>query len=160
MLTEVTVLSPGPTGLSAVYGGRIRGRSVTVSGTSRSKDGFLGECVQALRGVIELTDATLTRCAGSAVEVSNSTVRLTGVDAEGGSAGCLIFIEGSQATIHGSRCFGRGPGLVAASASQARVSMNRWDVDPAFFVECAAGARVAVEYGEQVREPCTPSTAR
>jgi hypothetical protein len=45
---------------------------------------------------------------------------------------------------------------VAAATSQATVAWSRWDVDPVFYVECAAGARVHLGPGEHGRAPCTP----
>jgi hypothetical protein len=155
-LEAVVVVAPGPSGLSASYGGRITGSGVSVSGASE-QGGVLGACVQSLKGAIHLSGSELLGCAGAALEASGGTVVLDGVEAEGGSAGCLVLLDGAQAELQGNRCTGRGPGLVAASGSTATARWNRWRTDPALYVECATGARVRLLAGEEVREPCPPA---
>ena len=35
--------------------------------------------------------------------------------------------------------------------------MNRWWIDPVFWVDCGSGARVALGDGERARAPCSGS---
>lgn len=152
-LEGVVVRSPGPTGIAVSLGGRLDGVEVTVAGATE-EGGLLGSCVQAIRGPVRLHGATLLGCAGAAVEASGATIALSGVDASGGSAGCLVLLNGARADLEGNLCAGRGPGLVAAGGATAQARANRWWTDPVFLVDCASGARVALGRGETAREPC------
>ncbi len=146
-LEGVVVRAPGPTGISVSAGGRVEGRDVTVAGTSE-RDGYLGDCVQAIRSTVRLEGATLARCGGAAVEVSGGEIALTATDSSGGSAGCIVLVNGARADLVGNLCAGRGPGLVVASASRARTRAGRWWTDPVLWVDCASGARVEVGRGD------------
>lgn len=157
-LEAVLVASPGPTGIAVSQGGRVEGRDVSIGGAVE-RGGFLGDCVQVLKGEVRLASSELLRCGGAALEASGGSVALDGVEAEGGLAGCLVLLDGARAEIQGNRCSGRGPGLVAASGSTATLGMNRWRVEPVFLVECETGARVRLLYGprgEESGEPCSP----
>ncbi len=156
-IEDAVVRSPGPTGLSVAGNARVEARALDVSGATETGGKFLGDCVQIRRGTFGLSGGTLTRCGGAAVEASAGEVHLRGVDASGGEAGCLVFVEKAQARLEGNRCLRRGPGIVAASGAQVRASMNRWLVDPVLWVECGSGARVYLGVGESSREPCTKS---
>jgi hypothetical protein len=152
-LEAVVIRAPGPTGILVSRGGVVEGLEVTVAGATE-EGGLLGACAQVIRGTLRLTGATLVGCAGAAVEASGGEVRLRGVDAAGGAAGCLVLVEGAAGDLEGNLCAGRGPGLVVAGRSRARLVANRWWTDPALWVECGAGARVEVGRGEQVTQPC------
>jgi hypothetical protein len=152
-LDAVVIRSPGPAGIAVSGGGRVEGVEVTVAGAVESQ-GFLGDCAQVIRGTLHLAGATLVRCAGAAVEASGGEVRLDGVDATGGSAGCIILVNGAVADLRGNLCTGRGPGLVVASRSQARLVANRWWTDPVLWADCGAGVRVEVGRGERLKPPC------
>lgn len=152
-LEAVTIRSPGPSGIGVSGGGAVEATGVTVAGATES-DGFLGGCVEVLHGKLRLSGATLVGCGGTAVEVSGGDVSLRGVDASGGSAGCLVFLEGANAELQGNVCGGRGPGLVLVGGSKATAIANRWWTDPAMWVDCASGARATLGRGEVVREPC------
>jgi hypothetical protein len=116
--------------------------------------GLLGTCVQVIRGLVDLEGATLVRCAGAALEASRGELRLRGVDATGGAAGCLVLVNGTVAELAGNLCAGRGPGLVVADQSRARLVANRWWTDPVLWADCGAGARVEVGRGEKMKAPC------
>jgi hypothetical protein len=152
-LEAVVIRDPGPSGISLAAGASLSAVAVTVAGVSEAS-GFPGACVQAIRGDLAVEGATLVRCAGVAVEASGGALALRGVDAVGGQAGCLAFVNGADASLSGNLCVGRGPGLVLASGSRARAEMNRWWTDPVFWVECGSGARVRLGRGETAREPC------
>ena len=153
-LDAVVVRSPGPSGLSVSHGGRVEGTDVTIAGAATEGGGLLGTCVQVIRGSLALTGATLVRCAGAALEASGGTIRLAGVDATGGAAGCLVLVNGASAQLEGNLCTGRGPGLVVASRASARLVANRWWTDPVLWADCSGGARVEVGRGETLRPPC------
>jgi hypothetical protein len=153
-LEEVVVRSPGPAGLSVLGAAQVTGRGLEISGATEAEGGFLGDCVQLRRGALALTGGDLTRCGGAAVEALGGSIDLRGVDATGGEAGCLVFLEKANARLDGNRCVKRGPAVVASSGSQVRASMNRWLVDPVLWVECGSGARVYLGVGESAREPC------
>jgi len=158
-LDGVLVASPGPAGIAVSYGGRVEGRDVSVGGTVE-RGGFPGACVQVLKGEVRLASSELLHCGGAALEASGGTVALDGVEAEGGTAGCLVLLDGARAELQGNHCAGRGPGLVAASGSTAALRMNQWSVDPVFLVECETGSRVRLVYGPrgtESREPCSPA---
>jgi len=124
------------------------------------RGGFPGACVQVLKGEVRLASSELLHCGGAALEASGGTVALDGVEAEGGTAGCLVLLDGARAELQGNHCAGRGPGLVAASGSTAALRMNQWSVDPVFLVECETGSRVRLVYGPrgtESREPCSPA---
>lgn len=157
VVEDAVVRTPGPSGVSIVGGAKVDARALDVSGATESGNGILGDCVQLRRGTLAITGATLTRCGGAAVEASAATVDLRGVDATGGEAGCLVFIEKSSARLQGDRCFGRGPGVVAASGAQVHATLDRWLVDPVLWVECGSGARVYLGVGESARQPCQKS---
>jgi hypothetical protein len=152
-LEAVVIRSPGPSGISVSHGGRLEGVEVTVAGTVE-REGLLGDCVQVIGGSVRLAGATLVRCGGAAVEASRGEVRLDGVDATGGAAGCVVLVDGAAGALTGNLCAGRGPGLVVASRAQARLVANRWWTDPALWVDCGAGARVEVGRGEALSPPC------
>lgn len=154
-LEAVVIRAPGPAGLTVSSGGRVDGVDVTVAGATEEK-GFLGACVQVIRGTLRLAAATLVRCAGAAVEASGGDVRLEGMDATGGAAGCVVLLEGARGTLEGNLCAGRGPGLAVASGARARLVANRWRADPPLWVDCAGGATVELGRGELVASPCVP----
>jgi hypothetical protein len=153
-LEDLVLRSPGPAGLSVVGDARVEVRSLDVSGASELEGGILGDCVQVRHGTLTIEAAVLTRCAGAAIEALGSTVEARGVDATGGEAGCMVFLDQARARLAGNRCVGRGPGIVAASGAQVAASMNRWLVDPVLWVECGSGARVYLGVGENSRQPC------
>lgn len=152
-LEAVTIRAPGPSGIAVSAGGRVEGADVTVTGAVESQ-GFLGDCAQVIRGSLRLAGATLARCAGAAIEASGGEVSLSGVDAAGGAAGCVVLLDRASAALEGNLCAGRGPGLVLASGARATAVANRWWTDPVFWVDCGSGARVKLGRGETVREPC------
>ncbi len=152
-LDAVTIRAPGPSGIVVSAGGRVEGVGVTVAGASESS-GFLGDCAQVIRGTLRLEGSTLLGCAGAAVEASGGEIALAGVDATGGTAGCLILVNGASATLHGNLCAGRGPGLVVGSGARATAAANRWWTDPVLWVDCGSGARVQLGRGETARQPC------
>jgi hypothetical protein len=158
LLEEVVIRAPGPSGLSVQGRAQVDARSLDVSGASEAAGGFLGDCIQLRRGGLQLTAASLTRCGGAAVEALGGTEDLRAVDASGGSAGCLIFLQGAAARLEGNRCVGRGPAVVSAGGAQVTAAMNRWRTDPVFWVECGSGARVRLGPGEAVKEPCRQGT--
>jgi hypothetical protein len=151
-LWAVTVAAPGPAGL-VLSAGRLSGEGVTVAGPAR--EGTASACVEALGGELALGASELFRCGGTGVTASRARVRLDGVDVEGGASGCVTLVDGARADLQGVRCTARGPGLYAGSGATAQLRMNRWLVDPALVVECGAGSRVDLLYGESVRQPCT-----
>jgi hypothetical protein len=155
-LTVVTIRAPGPSGLSVTGTARVEASGLVVSGATEEQ-GFLGDCVQVRRGSLTLSGATLAHCGGAALEASGGEVKLRGVDAAGGSAGCLAFVDRATGDLSGTRCTGQGPALVAASGSQVTARMDRWLVDPVLWVDCGSGARVRLGAGEQVAEPCHQS---
>ena len=159
-LDDVVIRAPGPTGI-AVNGGEVTARDVEVAGARelpatgvRGADGILGDCVQVLRGAVRLESSGLSRCGGTALSASGGTVRLDGVDAQGGAAGGLALIDGARGDLRGNWVTGRGPGLVAAGGAQIDATFNRWRTDPVFWVECGAGARVRLGFGEHAAQPC------
>jgi hypothetical protein len=152
-LEGVVVRAPGPTGVSVSHGGRLDAVELTVAGAVEHGVA-LGDCVQVLRGEVRIHGATLLGCAGAAVEASGGTVALSGADASGGVAGCLVLVNGATADLGGNLCAGRGPGLVAASGAHATARWNRWWTDPVFWVECGSGASVALGRGETAKPPC------
>jgi hypothetical protein len=154
-LDAVVIRSPGPAGISVSEGARVVGVDVTVAG-AREEQGVVGDCVQVIRGELRLEGATLVRCAGAALETSGGKVRLDGVDASGGAAGCLILMNGADADLSANLCAGRGPGLVVSSRSRARLVANRWWTDPLLWAECGAGVQVEVGRGETLKTPCAP----
>ncbi len=155
-LESVAIAAPGPVGLAASFGARVEARDLSVSGAAEESRGMLGDCILSLRAHIVVREAVIWRCAGAAVDVSGGTARLDGIDARGGSAGCIVLADGARAELDGDRCAGRGPSVVAASGATATARMNRWRADPAFLVECESGARIHLAEGEEVREPCRP----
>jgi hypothetical protein len=159
-LEDLVVRSPGPAGLSVLGTARVEAQRLDISGAAEEQGGILGDCVQVRRGALRLWASTLTRCGGAAVEALGGEVELRGVDAVGGEAGCLVFLEKSLAELHGDRCTRRGPALVAASGAQIRASMDSWLADPALWVECGSGARVHLGVGEAVQEPCREAPVR
>jgi hypothetical protein len=152
-LTAVTIRAPGPSGLSVTGTARVEATGLSVSGATELQ-GFLGDCVQVRRGTLLLSGSTLARCGGAGVEASAGQVTLRGVDATGGSAGCLVFVDKASGTLDGNRCSGQGPAVVAASGAQVSMRMDRWLSDPVLSVECGSGARVRVGPGEPVADPC------
>jgi hypothetical protein len=153
VLDGLVIRSPGPAGLSVTRGARVDARGLVISGATE-EGGVLGDCVQVMRGTLRLEASVLTRCAGAAVESMGGDVQLRGVDATGGAAGCLVFIDQSTAQLEGNRCSRRGPAVVSASGSQVVATMNRWLADPVLWVECSSGAQVRLGVGEKVRQPC------
>lgn len=154
LLEELVIRAPGPSGLSIQGRAQVEARSLDVSGATETEGGFLGDCVQIRRGELRLTAASLTRCGGAALEAMGGTQDLRAVDAVGGAAGCLVFLDGATARLEGNRCIGRGPAVVSASRSQVFAAMDRWMADPVLWVECGSGARVRLGPGETVQEPC------
>lgn len=152
-LSAVTIRAPGPAGIAASAGAEVDGTDVLVDGPTE-EGGFLGDCVQAQKASVSLRASVLQRCGGAAVEVSGGSLRLIGVDAIGGAAGCVILVNGATADLEGNLCVGRGPALVVGSGARARLRMNRWRSDPAAWVDCAAGARIEVGPGERIPQPC------
>lgn len=152
-LDDVVIRSPGPSGLSVLGSARVEARSLDVSGASE-QDGVLGDCVQVRRGTLRLEAGVLTRCGGAALETLGGDLRLRGVDATGGAAGCLVFLDRAKAELDGNRCTRRGPAVVSAGGAQVSATMNRWLADPVLWVECGSGARVHLGVGESVPEPC------
>jgi hypothetical protein len=152
-LEGVVIRSPGPSGIVVSAGALVEGVEVTVAGATEAS-GFLGACVQVIRGTLRLHAGSLVGCAGAAVEASGGTVGLSGVDASGGSAGCIVLVDGASADLAGNLCAGRGPGLVAASGARAKARVNRWWTDPVFWVDCGSGARVELGRGETAKAPC------
>jgi hypothetical protein len=152
-LEAVVIRAPGPSGLSVSHGGTIEGVEVTVAGATE-QGGMLGACAEVLRGTLRLDGATLVGCAGAALEAAGGEVRLRGTDATGGSAGCLVLVDGATARLDGNLCAGRGPGLVVSGRSRASLTANRWRTDPALWVDCGGGARVDVGRGEALSPPC------
>ncbi|HVO19958.1 MAG TPA: hypothetical protein VMU15_11915 [Anaeromyxobacter sp.] len=159
-LEDLVIRSPGPAGLSVLGTARVDARRLDISGAVEEDGGILGDCVQVRRGALRLEASTLTRCGGAAVEVLGGEVEVRAVDAVGGEAGCLVFLEKSRAELQGDRCTGHGPALVAASSSQVHASMDHWLADPVLWVECGSGARVHLGVGEAVREPCRDGVDR
>jgi hypothetical protein len=160
ILHDLVIRDPGPTGLF-VTRGEVTGRDLEVAGARelpsrevRRLDGILGDCVQILRGTVRLASSSLSRCGGAALSASGGELRLDGVDAQGGSAGGLVLLDGARAALGGNWITGRGPGLVAAGGSQVEATFNRWRTDPVFWVECGTGARVRLGFGEHASEPC------
>lgn len=156
-LEAVVIRAPGPAGL-AVAGApsRVDAVELDVAGAVES-GGFLGDCLQVQRGALRVEGGLLAGCAGAAAEAMGGTLRLAGVSARGGSAGCLVLLDGASAELVGNTCGGPGPGLVAAAGAKATARFNRWRTDPALWVDCGSGAQVAVGAGEQVAEPCRPA---
>lgn len=152
-LEDVVIRAPGPSGLTVSHGGTIEGRGVIVSGAIE-QGGLLGACLEVLRGTLRLDDAALLGCAGAALEAAGGEVRLRAVDATGGSAGCLVLVNGATAQLEGNVCSGRGPGLVVAGPSRATLVANRWRTEPAAWVDCGGGARVELGRGENLARPC------
>jgi hypothetical protein len=152
-LAEVVVRAPGPTGV-AVTGGRLTGRSISVAGPEPVRGGFLGSCLQVRRGEVRLEASELVRCAGAAVEGSRARLSLDGVDAAGGEAGGIVLTDGSEARLDATLCTHRGPGLVVMEGSTVRAFGARLWTDPAMWVDCGSGARVAVEGEPTARQPC------
>ena len=64
-----------------------------------------------------------------------------------------MLVDGATAELDGNLIAGHGPGLALASGARASVRMNRWWVDPVFWVDCGSGARVAVGEGSTLRTP-------
>jgi hypothetical protein len=155
-LEGVVVRAPGPSGIVVAAGARLDAVEVTVAGATEA-EGFLGACVQVIRGTVRIHGGSLVGCAGAAVEASGGSVALSGVDASGGSAGCIVLVNGASADLAGNLCAGRGPGLVAASGARARARFNRWWTDPVFWVDCGADARVELGRGETAHQPCAAS---
>lgn len=153
-LDGLVIRSPGPAGLSVAHGAQVEARGLVVSGAAEDSGGFLGDCVQVMRGTLRLESSVLTRCGGAAVEATGGELQLRGVDATGGAAGCLVFIDQSRAELDGNRCSRHGPAVVSAGGSQVSATMNRWLADPVLWVECSSGARIHLGVGEIVREPC------
>lgn len=159
-LDDVVIRSPGPTGI-AVTRGEVVGGSVEVAGAREvpmervpGLEAILGDCVQVRRGTVALVASGLVRCGGAAVSASGGSLRLDGVDLQGGTAGGLVLLDGAKAVLDGNWVTGRGPGLVAAGDSQVKATFDRWRTDPAMWVECGSGARVEVGFGEHVPQPC------
>jgi hypothetical protein len=132
----------------------VEGRDVTVSGP-REKGGLLGDCLQVRRGEVRLSASELAACGGAALEASASRVRLDGVDAAGGEAGCLIFTDHSEAELSATLCTRHGPGLVVMQGSTVRAFGARFWTDPAIWADCGSGSRVEFLDDPTRRQPCT-----
>src|SRR5207244_7295048 len=120
-----TIAAPGPTRSAVSERGAVVGREVAIA-DAPPLDGIQGDCLQVLQGKLALESSGLHRCGGAALEAAGGEVMLTGVDAEGGEAGCLVLVDGARADLTGVRCVRRGPGAVAASGSGGRRRWNRW----------------------------------
>lgn len=155
-LEAVVIRGPAPNGVSVTHGGTLEGHAVIVAGAV-AQDGIVGDCAHVIRGDLGLEDATLVRCAGAAVEASGGLIRLRGVDAVGGAAGCLVLVNGTSASLEGNVCSGQGPGLVVVGSSRATLVANRWRTEPAAWVDCAGGAQVEIGRGETLARPCPPA---
>ncbi|HSD19776.1 MAG TPA: hypothetical protein VLC54_07060 [Anaeromyxobacter sp.] len=155
-LEGVVIRSPGPAGIAVATGGRLEGTAVVVVGAS-AEEGIPGTCVQVRRGSLTLSASTLLHCGGAAVQASAGEVHLTGVDAAGGAAGGIVLLDGASAVLDGNVLAGRGPGLALEGGARANARMNRWWVDPVFWVDCGSGARVVLGDGERARSPCNGS---
>ncbi len=153
-LEGVVIRSPGPAGVTVSHGGRLDAVELTVAGAVES-DGVVGDGLQVIRGTARVHGATLVGCGGTAVEASGGRLALSGVDATGGSAGCIVLVNEAAADLEGNLCAGRGPGLVAAAGARATARANRWWTDPVFWVDCGSGARVELGRGETAHAPCT-----
>lgn len=152
-LEGVVVRSPGPAGIAVAAGAKVDGTAVVVSGAGE-EEGIPGACVQVRRGTVALSASTLARCGGAAVEASGGEVVLSGVDLAGGAAGGIVLLDGATAALDGNLVAGGGPGLVLADGARATARMNRWWVDPVFWVDCGSGARVSLGAGERAKAPC------
>ncbi|HYD42054.1 MAG TPA: hypothetical protein VEB43_14585 [Anaeromyxobacter sp.] len=155
-LDDVVVRAPGPSGLAVTGKARVEAYALDASG-AHLQAGVLGDCVQVSRAQLSIDGGTLTRCGGAALEAFGGSVEARGLDATGGDAGCLVFMDGADGRLQGNRCSGRGPAVVAASGAKVAASMNRWLADPVLWVECGSGARVYLGVGETSREPCKNS---
>jgi hypothetical protein len=153
-LDELVIRAPGPSGLSVLGHAEVTARALDISGATEADGGYLGDCIQVRHGELTVSGATLSRCGGAAVEAMGGEQDLRAVDAAGGAAGCLVFLEGATARLEGDVCTGRGPAVVSASNSQVSAAMDRWLADPVLWVECGSGARVRLGPGEKVAEPC------
>lgn len=153
-LDGLVIRSPGPSGLSILGNARVEARGLDVSGAREVDGGFMGDCIQVMRGTLRVEASVLTRCGGAAIEAMGGNLDVRGVDATGGAAGCLVFIDQAKAVLDGNRCSRRGPAVVSAGGSQVSATMNRWLADPMLWVECSSGARVHLGVGETAREPC------
>lgn len=151
-LHEVVVRDPGPTGVS-VLRGAVVAQDLTVAGP-REERGVLGDCVQARRGELHLVASELVACGGAALEASRATVRLDGVDAGGGAAGCLVLTDRSEARLDATLCTRRGPGLVVMQGSTVRAFGARFWTEPAIWADCGSGARVELLDDPGRRQPC------
>jgi hypothetical protein len=151
-LDEVVVRTPGPSGVSVLHGD-LDARDLAVSG-STEQGGFLGDCILAIGGEVRVTSSTLDRCGGTALSASGGSARLSGVDAAGGSAGCLVFVDGARVDLEADACTGRGPSVVAGSGARVRTLMNEWRTDPTVWVDCGEGARVELADPGAGRQPC------
>jgi hypothetical protein len=156
LLEGVVIRALGPAGIAVATGGRVEGTGVVVAGAS-AEGGIPGTCVQVRRGSLSLSASTLLHCGGAAVEASSGTLRLTGVDAAGGAAGGIVLLDGASVDLDGNVVAGQGPGLTLEGGARATARMNRWWVDPVFWVDCGSGARVVLRDGERVRPPCNGS---
>ena len=150
-LEEVVIADPGRSGI-AMLGGRLEGREVTISGP-RESSGQGGDCLSSIRSEVRLRDAMLVGCAGMAAEVSGGTLRLESVYFEGGREGGIALTRGARAELEDVVAAGRGPALVVADASAARLVRSRWLAEPVLQVDCSGGARVVL-VGESLPEPC------
>jgi hypothetical protein len=152
-LEGVAIRGAGPSGVVVGRGGRVEAAGLLVAGARHDGPG-LGDCLMSLGGEATLEGALLVRCAGAAVEASGGSLRLSGVDAGAGEAGCLALVNGARADLDAVHCAGPGPGLVAASGASAKVRRSTFRTDPIFWVECAAGSRVDLAPGDPLRQPC------
>jgi hypothetical protein len=155
-LDDLVVRGPGPSSLTVTGKARVEAHALDASGAVL-QEGFLGACVQVSRAQVELRGGTLTRCGGAALEAFGGSVDARGIDATGGDAGCMVFVDAADGRLEGNRCSGHGPAVVAASGAKVAASMNRWLSDPVLWVECGSGARVYLGVGETSREPCKNS---
>jgi len=152
-LSQVVLRDPGPTGL-AISGGDVEARDLSVAGAREPRE--LGACVLVRRATLRLSASELTRCGGAAVEASRARVSLDGVDAAGGEVGCLAFTDHSTVDLAATLCTRRGPGLVAMEGSTVKAFGARFWTDPALWVDCGSGARVALLGEPAARQPCAP----
>jgi hypothetical protein len=68
-----------------------------------------------------------------------------------------MLLDRASAELDGNVIANHGPGLALEGGARATARMNRWWVDPVFWVDCGSGARVVLGDGERARSPCNGS---
>ena len=118
-LEGVVIRSPGPAGIAVATGGRLEGTAVVVAGAS-AEEGIPGTCVQVSAGSLSLSASTLLRAAARRSRRPREQVHLTGVDAAGGAAGCIVLVDGASAVLDGNVLRGPRAGARPRRAERAR----------------------------------------